>query len=107
MANWAIKLCLLTEICIHCWRIVLAIMDYPLQRHRFLGKGPSGDGVMYYHKERRVLEDIVDPQLMQRFKKPPSFYEYLPEMINKQRNLDFPFATFQTAYQPHAPYKYS
>ena len=83
------------------------LIDYPLQRHRFLGKGPSGDGVMYYHKERRVLEDIVDPQLMQRFKKPPSFYEYLPEMINKQRNLDFPFATFQTAYQPHAPYKYS
>ena len=24
MANWAIKLCLLTEISIHCWRIVLS-----------------------------------------------------------------------------------
>lgn len=72
-----------------------------------LKKDPVSERPLYYHKEKKVLEDLVDPQMMQRFKKPQSFYEYLPEMINKQRNLDFPFAAFQTAYQPHAPYKYN
>ena len=72
-----------------------------------LKKDPVSEKPLYYHKEKKVLEDLVDPDMMQRFKRPQSFYEYLPEMITKQRNLDFPFAAFQTAYQPHAPYKYT
>ena len=72
-----------------------------------LKKNPVTDRPVYYHKERKVLEDLVDPQMVRRFKRPISYYEYVPEYVAKQKNGGFPLSTFQTAYLPHAPFRYA